>query len=168
MEMENVGIFYGHLEYITDIWYILKAYGNLVVIWYIIPPFGILYREKSGNPAQDENYVWCRCKISSFVFPRFQASARHSCSELISRHVSELESCLPPSPSPEIQDWLQSGLDLGKAPQKLQQLQVLLHTRKPIARFIKQSFVNHHLLTAQNALFNSSTPFSDDAFSLKP
>jgi hypothetical protein len=31
-------IFYGHLVY-------------FVVIWYIFPRFGILYQEKSGNPA---------------------------------------------------------------------------------------------------------------------
>jgi hypothetical protein len=32
-------IFYSHLVY-------------FVVIWYISPRFGILYQEKSGNPAQ--------------------------------------------------------------------------------------------------------------------
>jgi hypothetical protein len=32
------GIFYGHLV-------------NFVVIWYIFPRFGMLYREKSGNPV---------------------------------------------------------------------------------------------------------------------
>jgi hypothetical protein len=37
--MENVGIFYGHLE-------------NFVVIWYIFPSFGILCLEKSGNPGR--------------------------------------------------------------------------------------------------------------------
>jgi hypothetical protein len=36
--MEDVGIFYGHLVY-------------FVVIWYIIPRFGMLYQEKSGNPV---------------------------------------------------------------------------------------------------------------------
>jgi hypothetical protein len=34
--MENLGIFYDHLVY-------------FVVVWYISPRFGILYREKSGN-----------------------------------------------------------------------------------------------------------------------
>jgi hypothetical protein len=44
--MENVGIFYGHLENITAIWYILWPFGNLVAIWYIPPPpFGILCQE---------------------------------------------------------------------------------------------------------------------------
>jgi hypothetical protein len=45
--MENVGIFYAHLEYITAIWYILWSFGNFVVILYV---FGILCQEKSGNP----------------------------------------------------------------------------------------------------------------------
>jgi hypothetical protein len=31
--MENAGIFYGHLEYFTVIWYILLPFGNVVVIW---------------------------------------------------------------------------------------------------------------------------------------
>jgi hypothetical protein len=33
--MENVGIFYGHLEYFTAIRYILWSFGNVVIIWYI-------------------------------------------------------------------------------------------------------------------------------------
>jgi hypothetical protein len=37
--------------YVTAIWYILGSFGKLVVIWYIFPHFGILYQEKSGNPA---------------------------------------------------------------------------------------------------------------------
>jgi hypothetical protein len=40
--MENAGIFYGHWEYFTVIWYILWLFGNVVVIWYIFPRFGIL------------------------------------------------------------------------------------------------------------------------------
>jgi hypothetical protein len=45
-----MGIFYGHLENFTVIWYILWAFGNVVVIgifyrfWYIVP-------KKSGNPG---------------------------------------------------------------------------------------------------------------------
>jgi hypothetical protein len=50
--MENAVIFtYGHLEYFRVIWYILWPFGNVVVIWYIFPRFGILCQEKSGNPA---------------------------------------------------------------------------------------------------------------------
>jgi hypothetical protein len=49
--MENAGIFYSHLEYFTVIWYILYPFVNVVVIWYILPRFGILCQEKSGNPA---------------------------------------------------------------------------------------------------------------------
>jgi hypothetical protein len=39
------------LEFITTIWYILGPFGNLVVRWDILPHFGILYQEKSGNPG---------------------------------------------------------------------------------------------------------------------
>jgi hypothetical protein len=54
--MEKVGVFYGHSEYITTIWYILWPllsfgifyghYCHLVYfmdIWYILWPFGIFY-----------------------------------------------------------------------------------------------------------------------------
>jgi hypothetical protein len=41
---------YGHLEHSTANWYILWPIGNLVVIWYLFPRFGILCQEKSGNP----------------------------------------------------------------------------------------------------------------------
>jgi hypothetical protein len=47
--MENVGMFYGHLKYITAFWHISCLFGNFVVIWYIFPGFGTLCREKSGN-----------------------------------------------------------------------------------------------------------------------
>jgi hypothetical protein len=49
--MENTSIFYGHLEYFTVIWYILWTFGNVVVISYIFPLFGIMCQEKSGNPG---------------------------------------------------------------------------------------------------------------------
>jgi hypothetical protein len=48
--MKNAGIFYGHLEYFTAIWYILWPFGNVVVIWYIFPLFGILCQEKIWQP----------------------------------------------------------------------------------------------------------------------
>jgi hypothetical protein len=51
--MKKFGIFYGHLEYITAIWYIVWQFGSLVAIWYILPSFGILCLEKSGNPDRD-------------------------------------------------------------------------------------------------------------------
>jgi hypothetical protein len=52
---KNDGIFYDYSEYFTVIWYILWPFGNVVVIWYIFPRFGILRQEKSGNPAL---YPW--------------------------------------------------------------------------------------------------------------
>jgi hypothetical protein len=42
LAMKDVGIFYAHLEYILDIWYILWPLCNLVVIWYIFYRFGTL------------------------------------------------------------------------------------------------------------------------------
>jgi K+-transporting ATPase A subunit len=46
--MENVSIFYGHLVNFTAIRYVLVYF---MLIWYIFPRFGMLYQEKSGNPA---------------------------------------------------------------------------------------------------------------------
>jgi hypothetical protein len=43
--MEDVGLFYGHLVYFSTIWYMCRSFG-------IFFPFGMLYAEKSGNPAQ--------------------------------------------------------------------------------------------------------------------
>jgi hypothetical protein len=54
--MENARIFYGHLEYVAVIWYILWPSGNVLVIWYSFPRFGILYPEKSGNPGPDKSF----------------------------------------------------------------------------------------------------------------
>jgi hypothetical protein len=60
--MENVVMFYGHLEYITANWYIIGPFCNLAVSWYIFPRFGILYHEKS-----DRNF-----RQSFFFFKKHQ------------------------------------------------------------------------------------------------
>jgi hypothetical protein len=52
--MENAGTFYCHFEYFTAICYILWPFGNVVVIWYIFPRFGILCQETSGNPTSQQ------------------------------------------------------------------------------------------------------------------
>jgi hypothetical protein len=48
--MENVGIFHGHFEYLTALWYIVWPFvtfcGRLVHFFH----FGMLHQEKSGNP----------------------------------------------------------------------------------------------------------------------
>jgi hypothetical protein len=49
--MEKVGLLYGHLAYFTGIWYILRSFGNIGIIWYSFHRFGVLCLEKSGNPA---------------------------------------------------------------------------------------------------------------------
>jgi hypothetical protein len=55
--MEIAGVFYGHLEYFLVIWYILWPFGNVVVIWYIFPRFGILRQELSGNPGLNKRNI---------------------------------------------------------------------------------------------------------------
>jgi hypothetical protein len=63
--MEDVGVYYGHLVYFVAIWDISWLFGTFcghlvyfVAIWDIswlfgifFPRFGMLYQEKSGNPA---------------------------------------------------------------------------------------------------------------------
>jgi hypothetical protein len=52
------------LVYLRVIWNILppfgkflKLLGKAVIIWYIFPCFGILFREKSGNPGRKEEIL---------------------------------------------------------------------------------------------------------------
>jgi hypothetical protein len=45
--LQQLEIFYDHLEY-------------FVVIWYIFPRFGILDQEKSGNPAVNTRCLYIR------------------------------------------------------------------------------------------------------------
>jgi hypothetical protein len=52
LAMEDVGIFYGNLDYFTAIWSILRPFGiscghwvDFIFIWYIFYRFGMLYQE---------------------------------------------------------------------------------------------------------------------------
>jgi hypothetical protein len=49
--MDNLGIFYDHLVFLRQLEIFFGLLVYFVVIWYIFPGFGILYQEKSGNPA---------------------------------------------------------------------------------------------------------------------
>jgi hypothetical protein len=55
--MEDVGIFYGHLVFFTVFCYILWAFGIVRGNFVYFPHFGILYQEKSGNPADGHFFV---------------------------------------------------------------------------------------------------------------
>jgi hypothetical protein len=48
--MENVGLFYGHLEYSAAIWYILCPLSKFVVIWYIVSPVWYILTIKIWQP----------------------------------------------------------------------------------------------------------------------
>jgi hypothetical protein len=47
----------------------LWPFGNLVVIWYIFPRFGILCQEKSGNPAL--YILWSFGIFDGYIFGNF-------------------------------------------------------------------------------------------------
>jgi hypothetical protein len=49
--MEDVGLFYGHLVCFTAMWYILWPFGIFYGYLVYFSRLGILYQEKSGNPA---------------------------------------------------------------------------------------------------------------------
>jgi hypothetical protein len=51
--MEDTGIFYDRLVKFPAIWYIYGTFGILCGHLVYFPRFGILYHEKSGNPALD-------------------------------------------------------------------------------------------------------------------
>jgi hypothetical protein len=52
--MENLGMFYDHLVYFTVIENFFGPFGIFLWSFGIFSPrFGILYHEKSGNPAKD-------------------------------------------------------------------------------------------------------------------
>jgi hypothetical protein len=50
--MENVCIFYGHLEYFMTILFILWSFGIFCGNLVHFSRFGMLYQDKSGNPAR--------------------------------------------------------------------------------------------------------------------
>jgi hypothetical protein len=50
--LENVDIFYGHLECFMDIWDIVGPFGTLRVHLVHVSCFGVMHQEKSGNPGQ--------------------------------------------------------------------------------------------------------------------
>jgi hypothetical protein len=49
--LENIDRFYGSLEYFTNIWDILLAFGILFVHLVHFSGFGIMHQEKSGTPV---------------------------------------------------------------------------------------------------------------------
>jgi hypothetical protein len=51
----SFGILCGHLEYFMAIWYTYLLCGHFGIFSGLF--FGMLYREKSGNPARDESII---------------------------------------------------------------------------------------------------------------
>jgi hypothetical protein len=47
--VENVGIFYNHLEYFTAIWYNLWPFGIVCAHFEYFSQFGMIGPKKSGN-----------------------------------------------------------------------------------------------------------------------
>jgi hypothetical protein len=74
--MEDVGIFYGCLVYLTAIWYFcghfVIFYGHLVYF----SCFGVLYQEKSGSPAP---MISSRVDKEAFKLEESEFSATYVC-----------------------------------------------------------------------------------------
>jgi hypothetical protein len=49
--MKKDGIFFGHLKYITAIWYIFWPFGNLLAVWHLFPPFWYTVSRKIWQPC---------------------------------------------------------------------------------------------------------------------
>jgi hypothetical protein len=66
LAMENVSLFCGHFINFPAIWYILWPFGKFCGHLYIFPRFGILHREKYGNPDLNDRKVFDTSMIKSF------------------------------------------------------------------------------------------------------
>jgi hypothetical protein len=53
-----VGILNDHLDFLMAIWNIVEPIGYFVVIWCILPSFGTLHQEQSGNPGSHARELW--------------------------------------------------------------------------------------------------------------
>jgi hypothetical protein len=53
LEVEHVVLFYAHFECINSVWYILRPYSNMLVLWLFSHRFGILCRVKSDNLVRE-------------------------------------------------------------------------------------------------------------------
>jgi hypothetical protein len=70
--MEVVGLFYGHLVYLTAIWYMLWPFGTLygylvyfTLFWYVAP-------NKSGNPVPPYTLTGFDLATPKLQSPRWQ------------------------------------------------------------------------------------------------
>jgi hypothetical protein len=61
LAMEDDGIFYGHLVHFTVLCYILWTFGIVSGNLVYFSRFGILYREKSGNPGPQAQTLHTTC-----------------------------------------------------------------------------------------------------------
>jgi hypothetical protein len=68
--MENVDIYFTATCNLVRPFGIFHCHlGNLVIIWYIFPRFGILCQEKSGNPAciQHFGFIFRKSKLGLII-----------------------------------------------------------------------------------------------------
>jgi hypothetical protein len=84
--MDDVGTFYDHLVYFTTFGYILWPFD-------ILSRFGMLYQEKSGNPAKGQNFGPSGHPVCgpSFLFMTAKICAGYSNSLLVFNTVSKTE-----------------------------------------------------------------------------
>jgi hypothetical protein len=68
--LENVDIFYGHLEYFEYIWGILWPFGKLCIDLVHFSGFGITHQQKSGNPVLARFNAWSAVQWQPPFFQR--------------------------------------------------------------------------------------------------
>jgi hypothetical protein len=92
LAMENLGIFYDHLVYFRPIGSILWSFGIFVVIWYISPHFGILYQDKSGNPATDcVPFFFLPSRTALYIIIKCRLSVTDNCKPSLNQELKSFK-----------------------------------------------------------------------------
>jgi hypothetical protein len=90
LRLDNLNIFYDHKDYFTDIWDdILSPFGTFCVLSVNFSGFGVMGKEKSGNPAP--NHSWT---VLLFFFSSFLKLAEASCQQTTPQKPSCQHRCL--------------------------------------------------------------------------
>jgi hypothetical protein len=84
--MENAGIFYPPLEYITAVWYILWSFGTFVVIWYNFSPLWYIVSRKIWQPFETPQPAWIELQ-SAATGPCYKSELPDRCSPAVTRRL---------------------------------------------------------------------------------
>jgi hypothetical protein len=75
LEWKKLGVLYGHFVIFMTIWCILSPFGKCLVIMYALSHFGMLHKEKSGNPDDRSRPLFVGSKFPSLAIFLFWYSS---------------------------------------------------------------------------------------------